>query len=178
MSKYSKEFKLKVIQDYLSGREGLKRVSLRYGVAREAIAKWAARYSQHGLASFERRGVHYTAEFKLDVLRHMRAHALSINQVSAHFNIPAPSTVSVWLKRHEQGGEASLSARPRGRPKVKEIMNKPFEPSNKDISELSAQELIRELQYLRAENAYLKKLQALVQSKRLAQPIKRKSSPS
>jgi transposase len=84
----------------------------------------------------------------------------------------------VWLKRHEQGGEASLSARPRGRPKVKEIMNKPFEPSNKDISELSAQELIRELQYLRAENAYLKKLQALVQSKRLAQPIKRKSSPS
>ena len=178
MSKYSKEFKLKIIQDYISGREGLKRVSLRYGVAREAIAKWAARYRQHGLASFEKRGVHYTAAFKLDVLRHMREHALSINQVSAHFNIPAPSTVTVWIRRYEQGGEASLSARPRGRPKVNKPISKPFEPSSKETIQLNEQELMREVEYLRAENAYLKKLQALVQSKQLAQPIKRKSSLS
>jgi transposase len=178
MSKYNQEFKLKVIQDYLSGRNGLKQVGLRYEVDSRAIAKWVARYRQHGIASFDKRGVHYPAQFKLEVLSYMSEHTLSINQVSAHFNIPAPATVAVWLKRYEQGGEASLHARPRGRPKVKCAMNKPFEPSNKDIDQLNAQELMRELQLLRAENAYLKKLQALVQSKQLAQLTKRKSSLS
>jgi transposase len=57
-------------------------------------------------------------------------------------------------------------------------MAKPFAPSDKPANELTPKQLQRELEYLRAENAYLKKLRALVQEKRQAQEQERKPSQS
>ena len=54
---------------------------------------------------------------------------------------------------------------------------KPFKPPTKPLSELTQAELARYVEYLQAENAYLKKLEALAQSK-AAKESKPKSSLS
>jgi transposase len=51
---------------------------------------------------------------------------------------------------------------------------KPFKPPTKPLSELTQAELARYVEYLQAENAYLKKLEALVQSKKQAAQTKAK----
>ena len=52
MSKYSKEFKLAVIQHYLSGRGGFKTVADRYGVKYAYVRKWVHAFEAHGQKSF------------------------------------------------------------------------------------------------------------------------------
>jgi len=47
-----------------------------------------------------------------------------------------------------------------------------FKPTNKPVSAMSIKELARELEYRRAEVAYLKKLEALIQEQKLAQETK------
>ena len=54
---------------------------------------------------------------------------------------------------------------------IKALLKKP-------LADLTPAEMRRRLEYLEAENAYLKKLDALVQSKKLANKVKSKSSLS
>ncbi|MGQ8774247.1 helix-turn-helix domain-containing protein [Serratia sp. NA_112.1] len=42
MSKYSLSFKLKVVQHYLSSREGQKATAKRFGIDHSAVRKWSA----------------------------------------------------------------------------------------------------------------------------------------
>jgi transposase len=70
----------------------------------------------------------------------------------------------VWQRLYAQGGLAALGRKPRERLP----MMKPFKPPTKPLSELTQAELARYVEYLQAENAYLKKLEALVQSKKQA----------
>ena len=42
---------------------------------------------------------------------------------------------------------------------------KPFKPTNKPVTEKTQAELRREVQYRRAETAYLKKLEAVLQAR-------------
>lgn len=42
---------------------------------------------------------------------------------------------------------------------------KPFKPTNKPVEEMTQAELMREVQYRRAETAYLKKLEAVLQAR-------------
>ncbi|EPC04640.1 hypothetical protein L861_00085, partial [Litchfieldella anticariensis FP35 = DSM 16096] len=67
-------------------------------------------------------------------------------------------------------GVDGLSDR-RGRPRVKK--KKPPSSGTKAPDQMSPEEMAEELAYLRAENAYLKKLKALAQSKRSTEEKKR-----
>jgi transposase-like protein len=177
MSKYSKEFKLAVIQHYLSGRGGFKTIADQYGVKYAHVRKWVHAFKAHGQESFVQGHTKYSGTFKLSVLQQMKQHQLSINQAASQFNIPAPSTISRWQRLYNEGGITALEPKPRGRPsmpKRHEIQALLAKPS----SELTPDELLRKLHYLEVENAYLKKLQALAQQKYLASKSKPKSSLS
>lgn len=173
MSKYSKEFKLAVIQHYLSGRGGFKTVADRYGVKYAYVRKWVHAFEAHGQKSFIKGCAKYSGAFKLSVLRYMGQHQLSINQTAAHFNIPAPSSLLVWRRLYNEGGITALEPKPKGRPP----MSKPSDIKAllaKPLSSLTHEELLRKAQYLEVENAYLKKLEALTQQKHLASKNKSK----
>jgi transposase len=173
MSKYSKEFKLEVINFYLSGRGGLKATAYKYSVHHSHVSKWVSAFKAHGEDSLIRRYTSHTQAFKKSVLLYMEKHQLSINQAASHFNIPSPSSISVWQKIYNESGLAALQPKPKGRPPmskysdVKALMAKP-------LKELSHEELLRKAQYLEIENAYLKKLEALAQQKYLAKKNKSK----
>ncbi|QTA14000.1 helix-turn-helix domain containing protein [Escherichia albertii] len=95
---------------------------------------------------------------------------LSTREVTARFNISDRSVVQRWLRIYNTLGAEGLLKRKQGRSKSLNKDTKPQkaqEELEKSPEELSPEELRDELRYLRAENAYLKKLEALVQSKKL-----------
>ena len=109
----------------------------------------------------------------------MKQQGLSQTQVAALFDLRGGSgVVSKWLSQYHEGGPEALKPKPRGRPKK---MPTPTPPKNlpPQADDASALETLRkENEYLRAEVAYLKKVQALVREGRQAAPKKRKPSSS
>lgn len=173
MSKYDTQFKLSVVQEYLS-HGGKKRIGIRHGINPSGVVKWALAYQSHGLASLEKRKPRqYTVEFKLEVLQYMQDHQVSLSPTAAHFNIASPTTIMVWQRLYNEGGITALQPKPKGAPlkfktqDIKALLAK-------QLSELTHEELLRRAEYLEAENAYLKKLKALTQQQDLANKHKSK----
>jgi transposase-like protein len=173
MSKYSSQFKFKVVQEYLKFG-GLRRIANLHEINTSDIRNWTLAYQTHGLPSLQKRVLRqYTPQFKLSVLQYMKNNQTSIRPTAAHFNIAAPSSISVWQRLYNEGGIAALQARPKGRVPMPKPF-KPFVPTNKPVTQMTQEELIQELEYRRVETDYLKKLEALAQQKHLASKNKSK----
>jgi transposase-like protein len=134
---------------------------------------WVDTYKCHGPQGLKKAYSQYTTEFKLSVLKAISSGDFSVRHACAHFNIPAQSTILTWQRLYNEGGIDALNSRPRGRPKRMSTPTKPYQPSNKPVEELTPEELLLEVQYRRAEVAYLKKLDALIQAKKPAPKTKR-----
>lgn len=167
MTIYSLETRKAVIKAYLAGKCGIKALSVQFDVPARSIREWVAKYQVHGLKSIRTDTRAYTADFKLQVLMYKKQHALSLVETSAHFNIGNSSTISRWQKLYNQGDISALRARHKGRPKMSES-SKPYHPVDKSVEEMTREELLQELLYRRAEVDYLKKLDALIQSRKPA----------
>ena len=173
MSKYSKDFKLEVINHYLSGKEGFTATAKRYEVKFTHVRKWVHAHQAHGHQSLNKTYTHHSAAFKVSVLKAMAQDQLSINQAAARFNIAAPSTIAVWQRLYNEGGITALEPKPKGRSPMSKPF-KPFTPSNKPVNQMTTEELMQELEYRRVEADYLKKLEALAQQKHLVSKNKSK----
>lgn len=171
MTKYDEQFKLSVVQQYLSGMGGYKFLAKQHGLDHEALRRWVLAFGAHGVEGLKKKFSHYSAEFKLSVLRHMWDNALALGQTAALFNIRSPGSLIAWEREYRRAGLAGLMARPRGKPKSMSVA--PRKPESKPDDEKSREDLQAELDYLRMENAYLKKLQALVQA-RQSRPLPKK----
>ena len=170
MSKYSNEFKLKVVNAYLLGEGGAGTIANKYNVARTCVQQWVAQYELTG--SFTKPTRHFSGEFKLKVLNYQQEHHLSDLQTALIFGITNHGTICAWRKKYITGGTEALfqkQARRSKMPKKSLIPNKPREEWTKD----------EELAYLRMENEYLKKLNALIQEdKQREKDSKNKKSES
>lgn len=95
----------------------------------------------------------YTPEFKIKVVETMHKEKLSHREAAREFDVSNHNRVSDWERIYLEEGKEGFYVERRGRkstgrpPKLK-----------KEVEE----DLIAEVQRLRAENAYLKKLNALV----------------
>ena len=162
MSKYSKQFKLKVVKEFLKSG-GLRRVGHLFKISHSDVRKWTLAYQAHGHSGLTPSLQRYSPDFKVQVLEHMAAHQISARPAAAHFGIGSMTTILQWQKLYNGGGITALANRPRGRSpmprfNIKALLKKP-------ISELTPAEMRRRLEYAEAESAYLKKLEALAQSK-------------
>ncbi len=173
MAKYSTEFKVEVVKHHLSKKHGSRITAQFFGIDESIVRKWVAGYKCHGLRGLKKPYSPYTTEFKLSVLKAISSGDFSARHASAHFNIPAHCTILTWQRLYNEGGIDALTRRPRGRPKRMSTPTKPYQPSDKPVEELTPEELLLEVQYRRAEVAYLKKLDALIQAKKPAPKTKR-----
>jgi transposase len=172
MIKHSLQFKLKVVKQYLKGAIGFHSLAREHGIAGPMVRRWVEWYRLHGEAGLMRQKGRYGAEFKLSVLQDMWDNALSQTQAAAKYNIGNPTSIGIWARRYESGGFEALS-RP-SRRKTQEMPAPTSKPEPLRDEEKPREQLLAELEYLRMENAFLKKLEALVQAKKLAASKQRK----
>jgi transposase len=164
MSRHGARFKRSVVDCYLGGEESYASAGARHGVDAATVRKWVAAYRAHGDGGLSRKYGRYDAAFKLSVLERMRDEGLSYRQTAALFNIRNAGCLAGWEKRYHAGGIEALAPRRRGRPRSMPKPPKPPTPGAPvatDDEAKSREELVAELNYLRMENAYLKKLEAL-----------------
>jgi transposase len=105
------------------------------------------------------------------VLAHQDREQLSSRQVAAIYDTRNPNQVMVWRRNFDQRGAEALENRKQGRLNMKPERSCQAPPPM--VATDSAQTLLEENERLRAEVAYLKKLQALIRLKRSAAPTKR-----
>ena len=100
-------------------------------------------------------------------------------QTAALFGIPQHSAVRRWLRIYKELGPAGLQAESRGRKKRQMIpgSKKKVTDASDPITEKMAA-LQKEVEYLRAENAFLKKLDALIQQEKAAKTQAKRPKPS
>lgn len=167
MTKFDEQFKLKVVREYLGKRTGSKTLAKKYGCPSSSVEDWVSLYRAHGKDGLKKKYSSYSAKFKLSVLQHMWDNQLSYGHTAAAFNIRNHAAVGKWERSYREGGFDALIPCQRGRPKQMSAPTTKPEPSPDD-EKRTREELLAELNQLRMENAYLKKLRALVQAKQKA----------
>jgi transposase len=174
MAKHSEQFKLALVQQYLEGAAGYKALSEMHGVGRRLLQRWVSLFEAHGAAGLEKKFSHYDAQYRLAVLKHMWANQLSYGQVASVFNIRSPGCIGQWERCYHSGGIDALMPRKRGGSKKMPNSPLPQPQSPADDETRTREDLLAEVNHLRMENAYLKKLRALVQSQKQQRAALRK----
>ena len=169
LAKITTEFKLAVVRRYEYGNIGCKSLAKEYGLSDGQLRRWLNLYQVHGKAGLEKKSASYSAEQKLAMLQHMWDNKLSKGQAATAFNIRRHATVAEWERAYRQGGIEALEPRPIRRPEMQPEKNKP--DGTETVDNRSREELLDELLHLRAEVAYLKKLDALVRSQAQAKAL-------
>jgi transposase len=164
MTKFKFEDRINMLLGYKKERTSQSEYVKEIGVTKAQFQYWLRLYELHGEEGLKTSTyTNYTAEFKLDVLNFMAQSGTSLMDTAATFKIPTFTMVYEWKKKFELGGLDALEPKKKGRPSVakdNEVKSKkqvPFEGSEEALQ--------AEINRLRMENAYLKKLNALVQNK-------------
>ena len=159
--KYTYEIKLEAVKSIKKGiliDEPYNKISRQW---RDRVKYWEKIYDLHGENGLKRQYRWHTYKEKLDVVKEV-IKGNSINQVLINRNIPIKSIVD-WVNLYRQKGISGLKYEVTRRPLMKninsEIKNK-LKNNNSDSKYTK-----EEIEYILAENAYLKKLHALVQEK-------------
>ena len=95
----------------------------------------------------------YTPEFKIKVVETMQKEKLSYSEAAREFDVSNHNRVADWERIYLEEGKEGFYVERRGRKST-------CRP--KKLKKEVEEDLISEVQRLRAENAYLKKLNALV----------------
>jgi transposase len=161
--KHDNHFKLAAIRRYLRGGIVYRDLANELGISKSALQRWVAWHQAHGSAPETARDQPYSVEFKVAALRYMWENQLSYSQVAVLFKIPNHTILSIWARLYRNEGVAALMERDRKVDKRMTIPTAKPEAPTKD-AERTQEQLIAENAQLRMENAYLKKLQALVAS--------------
>lgn len=159
MAKYSFSTRLQVILLLQEGA-AIASVSRRTGISETNIRNWWFRYQHGGMTQLFHTNRAYTPEFKRQVLETKWRYRLSLSQTATRFHIPSDGLISDWERIVRANGWAGLLPKRKGRPKPMS-KKKPTRPEPR----ARIQELEAEIERLQMENAFLKKLNALVQAR-------------
>lgn len=182
MPKYTEEFKIKLVLEYLSGElGGLKLIAKTYKIPKSTLKLWVDKYKSVGFDNLSEKlkNIKFTSEFKLSVIQYRQINNTSLRETAEYFNIANGSTISKWEKKYKESGLSGLEDN-RGRPKKEMTKSNKNSKLNIPIMETEREELIRlreENRLLRMKIIYEKKLQALLlEEEAEARKRQRKSS--
>jgi len=163
--RYSKEYKLECIRMYKAGEKIEHPGGCTYQTFIHKVRNWVKIYAALGEAGLEHRTTKRTWQDKMKMIERV-LDGESFNEVALSNGFQS-SLLSKWYKIYQRSGVDGLKLDNRGRsPK----MNKKPKPPNQPKTQ---KDLEQELEELRAENEYLKKLRALVQKRKDRQPKKK-----
>lgn len=159
--RYSKEVKIAAVLDYLSGNYSLDEIVRRYEISHASVLRqWIKNYNNHReLKDMQRernsmvKGRSTTLEERLEIVMYCLQNGKNYQQASEHFDV-SYQQVYQWVKKYETAGEDGLKDN-RGRAKGEPELT-PEEKIQREVKRLE-----RENERLRAENAFLKKLEEI-----------------
>lgn len=173
--KYTYDFKLQCVQKYKNG-EHVPMPEFSGGTKenfQKKVLEWVALYELHGPEALAKKQFDrvWTVEEKLNLICKVEA-GKSIKQTAVEAAINNGLLYS-WIKKYREAGLDGLNCKrgrrrqaPMGKPKKKQELTK---------SEAEELALLRARnKFLEAENAYLKKLDALVIKREIARPKAKK----
>lgn len=146
--RFTKEFKLECIRKHKAGERIDDPGGCKHKTFRNTVLEWVRIYDAMGEIGLEHRKPKRSWQDKLDMIERV-LNGESIKSV-ANSNGIKGSLLSKWYKIYQKSGIDGLKLDRRGRPS--KTMNKPKTPDEPKTKN----ELEKELEYLRAENEYLK----------------------
>ncbi|NHN35459.1 helix-turn-helix domain-containing protein [Paenibacillus agricola] len=159
--RYPVELKLQAVQDYLSGKYSQYELIDKYKFAsRTQLKSWIDKYNNH--SSFKSvnegaramiKGRSTTWQERIDIVLYCMAHEHDYRKTAEQFQV-AYHQVYQWIKKYEDGGQDALQDG-RGRKKAVEELTEAEQQKH------TTKKLEYENERLRAEVAFLKKLQEL-----------------
>lgn len=153
---YSKEFKEKVVKEYLDGKGSFKYLAAKFGIPSNCtVLSWVKKYNGHiELEDYDPKGEIYmtkgritTLDERIEIVKWCLDHDRSIKDTASHFEC-SYAQVRTWLLKYEEFGEEGLIDK-RGKPK-----------EEKDLSELELAQ--RKIQSLEKENEKLKRMNEIL----------------
>ena len=159
MAKYSEEFKLKLVEEYVEGPLGYKLLARKYGLPDPSpIKRWVRAYQALGMEGLRKKQMKqmYSVQFKVDVLHFMKRTGASYQDTATQFGLNNLSLIADWNRRFLAEGIRGLEEKAKGRPS----MSKKPKPVKTEKPLSREEQLERENELLRLEVAYLKKLKA------------------
>ncbi|GAP22934.1 hypothetical protein ADM99_01065 [Leptolinea tardivitalis] len=151
MTKCNQEEKLLAIIEVENGGS-IYQVAKLHQISKSELQMWIRNYQQNGENGLKTHAYGCTSKQKYEVLKYMHDNQISFKETGVVLGI-RPSTIWQWEKRYLENGIEGLEDKKKGR---KPRVQKPKPPMTRE------EELLDRIQYLEAENAYLKKLNALV----------------
>ena len=169
MSKYSFEFKKKVVLEYLTGEGGVVFLARKYGIpSKTRIQEWVKAYQKMGDNGLfrSRKQKKYSFEYKLHVVDLYLSSEVSYQELALQEGINNPAMLARWVNDFRIAGPDTLRPKKKGRKKSLNSKDdtKITTPSKEDSVDTSAEhvkQLEDELLKLRIENAFLKELRRL-----------------
>lgn len=165
MAKYSFEFKIKLVNEYLRGEGGYWTLSKKYGIDTVVIRRWVNNYNRFGEQGLMRSRTKqfYSFEFKLHVVELYLTSELSYQELALQVGMTDPATITRWVQDYRAAGPEALKPKKKGRKRTMDKEKVIREIENGDSEE--RKELLKQLQEenlrLRIENAFLKEARRL-----------------
>jgi transposase-like protein len=158
---YSAELKMQAVKDHLEGELSQYQVIDKYKIASTTqLANWIKKYNGHsslkaysGGTSAMTKGRSTTWQERIDIVLYCLANEQDYKKTASHFHV-SYQQVYGWVKKYQTNGQDALKDG-RGRTKALE------ELTEAEGQKLAMKKLAYENERLRAENAFLKKLQEL-----------------
>src|SRR6056297_76726 len=159
---YSKEFKEKVITDFLTGNYSKKGLVRKYNLSSDSLVHdWLKRYNSHrglkssgkGMKKSMTRGRKTSWKERIDIVLFCLKNDFNYAKTADKYEV-SYQQVYLWVKKYKDQGVEALKDR-RGRKKSEE------ELTEQDKLKIKMKEIEAENEKLKAENAFLKKLEEL-----------------
>ena len=165
--KYDFEFKLKIVEEYLSGGGGIDYLTAKYSLTSSYMLRtWITAYKTHGSEGLfrKREKKKYDLQFKFHAVQWYLTTEISYKELAIQLDIPNPSLLCRWVSDFRKYGIDGISDKPKGRPttmpKGKNLqINEITEPLPSDAKRIK--ELEEKVLHLEIENAFLKELRRL-----------------
>ncbi|WP_058991081.1 helix-turn-helix domain-containing protein [Anaerococcus rubeinfantis] len=176
MAKYSTEFKMKVVKEYLETNISYKSLSEKYKLSHQEIVKrWVNAYKSQGYEGLKvkRENTKYTLEFKLNVVNLYLTGEMSYQSLANQLKINNPSMITRWVNDFREKGIEGLKPKKRRRiSKMPNSQNKSKDTKiesttnisnseNQSLTEAQLKEKIKKLEeknyWLQLENDAIKK---------------------